>query len=98
MLYACGRIDLTLVHYWQDLETEKQRADELASHLAKSSEEIGQLREQAAAGEAALGTLQKQLKSVTQQNEVRTMDACFDPRLTPSLPHSILLCVVALTP
>ena len=44
-------------------------ADELVSQLSKSSDEAGQLRERAVASEAALDTLQKQLKAVSQENE-----------------------------
>ena len=51
------------------LEAERQRADELASQLSKSSDEVGQLLEWTVACEAALDTLQKQLKAVSQENE-----------------------------
>ena len=51
------------------LEAEIQRAGELASQLSKSSDEVGQLRGRAVASEAALDTLQKQLKAVSQENE-----------------------------
>ena len=61
----------------QDLEAERQRADELASQLSKSSDEVGQLRERAVASEAALDTLQKQLKAVSQENEVSALDVGF---------------------
>ena len=53
----------------KDLEAERPRADELASQWPKSSDEVSQLRERAVASEAALDTLQKQLKAVSQENE-----------------------------
>ena len=51
------------------LEAERQRADQLASQLSKSSDEVGQLLERAVASEAALDTLEKQLNAVSQENE-----------------------------
>ena len=73
----CKESELEIMQGWlskgeqatKDLEAERQRADQLASQLSKSSDEVGQLLERAVASEATLDTLQKQLKAVSQKNE-----------------------------
>ena len=63
----CKESELEIMQGWlskgqqatEDLEAERQRADQLASQLCKSSDEVGQLLEQAVVSEAALDTLQK---------------------------------------
>ena len=63
----CKEIELEMMQGWlskgeqatKDLEAERPRADELASQLSKSSDEVGQLLERAVVSEAALDTLQK---------------------------------------
>ena len=73
----CKESELEIMQGWlskgeqatKDLKAETQRADELASQWSKSSDEVGQLWERAVASEAALDTLQKQLKAVSQENE-----------------------------
>ena len=73
----CKESELEIMQDWlskdeqatKHLEAERQRADQLASQLSKSSDEVGQLLERAVASEAALDTLEKQLKAVSQENE-----------------------------
>ena len=74
---GCKESELEIMQGWlskgeqatKHLEAERQRADQLASQLSKNSDEVGQLLERAVASEAALDTLEKQLKAVSQENE-----------------------------